>query len=218
MRDKRISLYGVLCVVTLLVCATAWAGGAVDYQNAKEASAKKDYKNAAKLFTSAIVSGELSDEPLIDAYYSRGLAWFELGDLNKALSDFSMTIKLNPRHSDAYYSRAFVWDYKGQKDKAIKDFTKAVELNPRDADSFYSRGNCWFDQNMLDKAIADYSQAITIRPKFPDAYYNRAVAFYNKSDLQAALKDAKQALLLAPQNKTYQDLVKELEAKVKELQ
>lgn len=218
MRDKRLSLSGGICAVIILFCATAWAGGALDYQNAKEASANKDYKSAAQLYTSAIVSGELSDKPLIDAYYSRGLAWFELGDLNKALSDFNMTIQLNPRHSDAYYSRAFVWDYKGQRDKAIEDFTKALEINPYDADSYYSRGNCWFDQNMLDKAIADYSQAIKLRPKFPDVYYNRAVAYYNKSDVQAALKDAKQALSLAPQNKTYQDLVKELEAKAKELQ
>jgi tetratricopeptide (TPR) repeat protein len=218
MRIRIFPIPGVLCAVILLFSAVVWAAGAIEYQNGKAAGAKKDYKNAAQLFTKAIESKELNNEALIDAYYSRGLAWFEIGDLNKALNDFTMTIKLNPRHSDAYYSRAFAWDYKGQPDKAIADFTKALEINPLDADSFYSRGNCWFDQNNQDKAIADYAQALKLRPDFADAYYNRAVAYYNKGDLESAVKDAKKALSLAPKNKTYHDLVAELEAKIKTLQ
>ena len=218
MRIRHFPITCVLCIAIFLISDSVWAAGAIEYQNGKAASAEKDYQKAAQFFTKAIESKELNDESLIDAYYSRGLAWFEIGDLNKALNDFTMTIKLSPRHSDAYYSRAFVWDYKGQPDKAISDFTKAVDINPRDADSFYSRGNCWFDQNAHDKAIEDYTQALKLRPDFADAYYNRAVAYYNKGDLKSAFKDAKKALSLAPKNNTYEGLVQELEAKIDILQ
>ena len=54
-----------------------------------------------------------------------------MGQLDKAITDFSKAIELNPKDADAIYNRGNAYRIKGQFDKAISDYNKAVELNPR---------------------------------------------------------------------------------------
>jgi lipoprotein NlpI len=45
-----------------------------------------------------------------------------------AISDFSQSIKINPKLGQAYNNRAIVYFYKGEYDKAWKDVHKAEAL------------------------------------------------------------------------------------------
>jgi tetratricopeptide (TPR) repeat protein len=58
---------------------------------------------------------------------------------DKAITDYSRAIELNPRDAKAYYNRGNAYDNKGQYDKAITDYSRAIELNPRDAVAYYNR-------------------------------------------------------------------------------
>src|SRR5947199_76911 len=52
----------------------------------------------------------------------------QLGDVDKAIEDCSIAIRLEPRSSEAYNNRGYMWTEKGDLDKAIQDFNKAIEL------------------------------------------------------------------------------------------
>ena len=54
-------------------------------------------------------------------------------DPEKALTDFSQAIRLDPKSSEAYGERARLFLRKSLFDEALPDLDKAVELNPKDA-------------------------------------------------------------------------------------
>jgi tetratricopeptide (TPR) repeat protein len=67
--------------------------------------------------------------PLYEAaYYNRGCAYSDKGNLDQAISDFARAIELRPQYANAYYNRACAYVGMGNVDKALSDFTKAEEL------------------------------------------------------------------------------------------
>ena len=71
-------------------------------------------------------------------YQARGQTYFEMGDFDKALADFSEALRLEPNsgYHSAYHSeypyedRGFTYLEKGDFDNALAEFSKAFELKP----------------------------------------------------------------------------------------
>jgi tetratricopeptide (TPR) repeat protein len=87
-----------------------------------------DFKNAIGYHDQAIQLLPDDAEILENAYWSRGLAKMNLGNLDMALSDFNNAIKLNSQYLLAYSSRADCYSRMQDWRKAIADFEKALTL------------------------------------------------------------------------------------------
>ena len=124
--------------------------------------------------------GEIASDRAI-AYYSRGGAFSNKGDRDRAIADYTMAIKANPQYADAYAGRGIVYQAKGDRDRALADYTKAIEINPRYAEAYVGRGIIYRARGDSDRAIADYSQAIEINPQLVNAYFNRGSALAAKA-------------------------------------
>jgi len=93
-----------------------------------------------------------------EAYKKRGNAYYEKGQYDKAISDYSKAIELNPRYANAYNNRGNVYDEKGLHDKAISDLSKAIELNPKYAVAYNNRAISYFYKKEYDKAWNDVNK------------------------------------------------------------
>jgi tetratricopeptide (TPR) repeat protein len=62
------------------------------------------------------------------AYYMRGAAYQSKGEVDRAISDYTVAIELNPYHAAAYESRARAYVGKGDYTHAVADVTMAGEL------------------------------------------------------------------------------------------
>jgi len=149
--------------------------------------------------TRAITSGQLSREALARTFYNRGIEWSDARDHDRAISDYSEAIRLNPQDASSFYNRGNSWRAKGDGDKAIADYTDAVRLNPRHASAYNNRGLAWADRREYDRAIADYTDSLRVDPQHSSAYNNRGNAWRDKGDPDRAIADFNEAIRINPQ-------------------
>ena len=62
------------------------------------------------------------------AYLSRGMTYYDKGDLNKAIADYDKAIELNPNLELAYLARGITYVDINEISKAVKDFKKCLKL------------------------------------------------------------------------------------------
>jgi tetratricopeptide (TPR) repeat protein len=133
-----------------------------------------------------------------DAYYNRGFARNDKGDLVGALKDYDEAIRLKPDYADAYINRGIARKDKGDLAGALKDYDEAIRLKPDYVDAYINRGIARKDKGDLAGALKDYDEAIRLKPDYADAYINRGFARNDKGDLVGALKDYDEAIRLKP--------------------
>ena len=93
-------------------------------------------------------------------YYDRGMARYEKGEIDGAISDFTKAIKKNPRFGMAYYYRGMANLRKSENDQAIADYTSAIEIDPqRFAVAYAERALIYFVKKEYDKAWEDVHKA-----------------------------------------------------------
>ena len=90
------------------------------------------------------------------------------GDDDKAIADFTMTIRLIPDFAAVYNDRGTVYRRKKQYEKAIEDFTEAIRADRKNAVAYHNRGLTWGVQGQFSLAIDDFSEAIRLAPSMPE--------------------------------------------------
>jgi tetratricopeptide (TPR) repeat protein len=141
--------------------------------------------------------GEDSASLLIDII-TEGVAYLEKGQYDRAVSQFSKAVKVDPGYVDAYYNRGLAYYSKGEYDRAISDYTRAIELFPQDFDAYFNRGLAHYGKGEYDRAISDYTQVIAINPADTQAYNNRGFLYYYKGEYDIAISDYTKAVDIDP--------------------
>jgi tetratricopeptide (TPR) repeat protein len=134
------------------------------------------------------------------ALYMRGNGWWQKGELEKAIADFTECIRLDPADSGPFNSRGNAWRDKKEFDKAIDDFSAAIRIDPNFSLAYNNRGNAWRDKKDYDQAIDDYTEAIHFDPLYPPPYINRGLCWADKHDYHRAIGDYTEALRLDPKS------------------
>ena len=97
-----------------------------------------------------------------NAYISRGLAYDELGDYQRALEDYNQVL-LPTTNLDSltksYDKRGVTYANLGKYNLAIDDFNKAISLKPDYADAYNNRGIVYFLQDDKKQGCLDAKKA-----------------------------------------------------------
>ena len=67
------------------------------------------------------------------AYYDRARALLSKREYDKAISDFTEAIRLEPTDGKSYYFRGYAYEEKGQNAKAEEDLAEAKKLGYKSA-------------------------------------------------------------------------------------
>ena len=76
------------------------------------------------------------------AYTNRGVAYNDLKQYERAISDYNKAIELNPNFALAYNNRGWAYYCLKKYQQALKDFDKAIELNPNNTQAKNNRAAC----------------------------------------------------------------------------
>jgi tetratricopeptide (TPR) repeat protein len=145
--------------------------------------------------THQVAAGALRGRDLAKAFRSRGIAWRDKGNVDRAIADYNEAIRIDPKWAAAFVSRALARAAKGDKAGTIADYNEAIRVDPKYAAAYYNRGNERSD-NDLDGAIRDYTEAILNNSKYTNAFFNRAHAWNVKGDTDRAIADYTEAIRL----------------------
>ena len=126
------------------------------------------------------------------------VALYRQGQLEKALSLATQTLKRFPHSAVIYNILAAVNSGLGNFDAAIDNFKRAIKINPSYAEAYNNMGNTLKEQGDLKAAIDSYEQALKIKPDYALAYNNMGNVFYKQGDLGAAINHYRQALKINP--------------------
>jgi tetratricopeptide (TPR) repeat protein len=80
----------------------------------------------------------------IQFYFDRGNDYYNEGNFDKAIADYTKVISMSPNQADVYFNRGHAYYKKEKYEEAIKDYTKGIELRPDDAEIYYHRGLAYF--------------------------------------------------------------------------
>ncbi len=208
-RRSRVIVFGTFFLLTVVLASQSMAA------DDSRLCANESGDVAIAACTRAIESGKYKGHSLAGIYNNRGVELKLKRDFNRALADFSDSIRHDKNYADAYYGRCGVYYEMNDYDRAIADCTKSIKLGPaRDAidsssgqhlgskrtlaDYFVRRGNAYQGKQNYDTAIADYTEAIRIVHKYALAFKRRALAKEKKGDKVGAAADMASAKKINP--------------------
>ncbi len=112
-------------------------------------------------------------------FFIGGVAALNEGAYDRAISDFSEAIRLNPDFAHAYCNRGVAYSQKGDDDRVIADCNNAIRLNPNDAVAYTNRGVAYYMKEQYVRAISDFDQVLRINPNDKGAAANKVLAKNN---------------------------------------
>ncbi|KAK7241637.1 protein N-acetylglucosaminyltransferase [Aureococcus anophagefferens] len=160
-------------------------------------------------------SGDLLSPKHFRARFDRAFALDALGDLPRAVLDYTAAIAIDASHALAWYNRGIAHERLRDAEAAVLDFTKAIEhalareagaaktgAAAKDrfpvADFYHNRAFCKRKLADFSGAVDDYAAALAKDPKHFKALYNRAFCLDALGRRAEALKDYEAALALRP--------------------
>lgn len=69
------------------------------------------------------------------AYQSRGVAWYRIGEYDHAIEDLTQAIAIDPKYIRAFYNRGLAWEKKGKLDNALSDLRYFADIDPSYSDA-----------------------------------------------------------------------------------
>jgi tetratricopeptide (TPR) repeat protein len=132
------------------------------------------------------------------AYRYRGDARTDAGAFQRAIADFSESIRLRPDNVPAFAGRARAEFSIGTFADALGDYSEAIRLSPATANLYIARGHVYLSQGNLDASIRDLTEAIRLDPRSATAFNNRGLALRKKGDLDGAAQDYSTAIAINP--------------------
>ena len=218
-RAQMIGWSAAAAFFLLAVGASITAKMALDQRAAAESARKQvevDLMNMSKQEMARVDPSNASSmrQDLMNIYYKRGNGNYGVGDLDRALADYTEAIQLEPEDVDDtinnssnsyhYLARGRTYRDKGELDHAIADFDQAIKLKPDSYAAFVERGIAYREKGEIDHAIADFDQAMVVDPHNAwgfedDAVYNRGITYRDNGDRDKAIADYDQAIADATQ-------------------
>jgi len=81
-----------------------------------------------------------------EGFIDRGLTYYDKGDYDRAIADFTQALRLNPNNYGVYLFRGHSYIIKGDYDRGIADLDQSIKLNSNEAQTYLLRGTAYKDK------------------------------------------------------------------------
>lgn len=117
-----------------------------------------EFNLAIKDYSGAIARNSLCG----DAFYNRGVAYYEINNMELASKDLKKAIQIEKRIPQAYIYLCLISEAKGKYKSAIDYCTLAIKDSNVYSDAYYNRGLCFSESSDYIRAIKDFKTVISL--------------------------------------------------------
>lgn len=145
------------------------------------------WENSDTLWTNVI-------EKYPNHYFAYGNRANDEPDPQKAITDYTKCIDLNPGFYEAYNNRGLKYYQLRDFEKALQDFNKTLEINPKYVKANINLGMLYTNAGKNQEALQAFNRAIQSDSGNELAYFNRGALFLIMNDMNRALDDFNRAI------------------------
>jgi tetratricopeptide (TPR) repeat protein len=109
------------------------------------------------------------------------------GQIEEALKEFLLLMRLEPMEADNYYQSAMLFEERNKTDKAISYYRKAIEVSPRHSNAHYRLGYLLYRSKKPVEAKVELETAIKFKPENYTAYFYLGRLLKESHDYVSAL-------------------------------
>jgi protein O-mannosyl-transferase len=99
-----------------------------------------------------------------DAYGSRGLAYFRLGQYDKAYADYQISLKHRPNNAQVLSNMGFIYFLRGNLDEAEKVYRESIKYDARFLDARRNLGAVLAMKKRFPEAIEQWQEGLKFEP------------------------------------------------------
>jgi tetratricopeptide (TPR) repeat protein len=155
--------------------------------------------HAALQFFSRILEQIPND---IAALEKRSKAYYQLGELDKAIVDLQRVLVLEPDNSRVSCNIGLVYNSKHEPRVALKFLSAALEKGIKDRDLYLvcinNRGISYMLLGKVDAALKEFDRVIVIDPSQTNTYANRARVYASLKQYESAIQDYTRVIKVDP--------------------
>jgi tetratricopeptide (TPR) repeat protein len=197
---KAIVVLGLL-IISVLVAALLITGAFID-NNSDMDTCRNASGDASLDACSRVINMHKYNTPieLANAYLNRGIVYFNQNLDQKAISDFSQAIILNPNDARAFDYRGFAYEKENDYARAALDYDKVTRISPQNAAAW--NGLCWAQAiaGQLVQALKDCDESLRLRPNDVNALDSRGFTYLKLGRYDKAIADYDARLIIEPNN------------------
>lgn len=136
----------------------------------------------------------------ITTWLKHGLELHQSGQLQEALEEYELILKIDPLHFDALQLSGAIAAQSRKWNLALDLFTKALLVNQSNPNIFYNKGVVLQELNRYEEALACYNTAISLKSDYSQAYNNQGNIYKELEELDLALHSFEKAIEFMPNN------------------
>ncbi len=142
-----------------------------------------------------------STERVAEQHFKSGEEALHRGEYERAASEFTYSIQLNPNRGEAFSRRGDVWRVLGRSESAVADYSACLQMSPENEAVLLSRGHLYALAGLHRLAADDFTAAIALaRSPNPTAHQSRGQALAKLGEYPTAIADFTKTIELSPGN------------------
>lgn len=127
------------------------------------------------------------DTAFTDAFFNRGIAYFNQAQYRPAINDFIRCTELKSDHFQYYFNIGAAYANLNNPDSALIYYVECAKLKEDHWEAYANIGNIYFQKQDWTNAAAFYGKALEFKPDLVQASANRARCLTNLQDWQNAI-------------------------------
>ncbi len=130
----------------------------------------------------------------ISAHEAYARALLNIGDAEKASSEFREIISLQPNYAQGHFGLGDSLGAKGDTDSAIREYREGLSMKPKDGEAHYALAKWLEAKGDLDAAVEEYRVGLKLGTKTGNEYFLFGLLLMKKGDVDGAISAYREEL------------------------